>query len=134
MQVRVDGHQPVGVRREELRERCGGEGLAVPEAPVLAQIAEVRRDDTYACRAQLSRRAGREHERQQPLVRTIKAADEERVAAPHRRVQPHIALAVREASQHERSFRGAGISGRFGTPTWLSTRTGGRSFGRVALS
>jgi hypothetical protein len=106
VQVRVDGRQPVDLIRDHVGDIPGGDGFALPEPCVLADVHQIGGDEADLGGAQLAEVLGEEQKRGDLRVRPVERADEDHGAAVDLPIDPEIRLAVGELAGLEEAAVG----------------------------
>jgi hypothetical protein len=124
VKMRVDGHQPVAVRREHGGEMFRGDRFARPEAAVLAHVAEIGTDEPDRGGAEIARRRGGKQERQDLAVGAIEGANEDYVAGCRRCPPAQIGFLVGKGAHLELRDVGAQPPGEAGAEDLVAWQQG----------
>ncbi len=101
--MRIDRHQPIQVRAEQLRKRARAYGLARFELAVLPQVREVGRYQTYARGTLGAQRIGQHEQRHRFFVRVIERSHDCDFARAIAR-DAHVAFTIGKMPRFERQF------------------------------
>ena len=94
VQVRIDGHEPVDVLREEPTDRPRRDGFASLELPVLSHVGQIRRDQAHSNSAHGARGIGHKQQGQHLVVGMRERAGEQHALSGAVRLDPEVRFAV----------------------------------------